>query len=159
VPDLDIEPSLLSDFAVAVERDATYFQYANRYLADHPEATVDVAITDAMLEEFYALAQERENLPEYFEDMELEMSRDLFEENAEDIRSGIRREIVRRLDGQSAAYKVSLERDGQLWEAVDILKQVDSRVELLRLTGELKEAQIAAGAAEEAEAAETAEVN
>lgn len=159
VPDLDIEPSLLSDFAVAVERDATYFQYANRYLAENPDTTTDVEITDAMLEEFYALASEREDLPGYFEDMELEMASELFEENADDIRSGIRREIVRRLDGQSAAYKVSLERDGQLWEAVDILKQVDSRVELLRLTSELKEAQVAASAAEEADATETAEVN
>jgi carboxyl-terminal processing protease len=153
-PDLEIEPSLLNDFAVALERDATFFEYTNRYVADQGDVPMDFEVTDRMLEDFYELAQTRENLPEYFEDFELEMTAEIFEENADYVREGIRREVVRRLYGSSQAFQVSLERDGQVWEAVEILREADDPHDLFRIAEEMRQKRLAEAPSEEdAEAA------
>jgi carboxyl-terminal processing protease len=132
MPDIQIEPTLLSDFEIALERDATYFQFANLYLVDHPEMPIDFHVSDEMLDEFWELAGTREDLPAYFGDVELEMSRELFDENRDSIAQGIRREVVRRLYGSMAAYRVSLERDGQVWRAVDLLRENSTPEKLFR---------------------------
>ncbi len=150
-PDLDIEPSLLSNFAVALERDATFFHYTNEFATHNPQPEPDFAITDAMVDEFWTLAQGREDLPGFFEDMEVEFTRELFDENRDYVEEGIRREISRRFWGSSASYRVSLERDGQVWEAVDLLRRAKSQAELFRLAEERRMQKLAEAKATKAE--------
>ena len=158
-PDVEVEPSLLSDFEVALERDATYFHFVNEWLIDHEDPGQDFEVTDQMFEVFWNIAEEREELPKYFEDMELEMSRELFEENRDSIASGIRREIVRRIHGNSASYRVSLERDEQVWKVVDLLRENDTPEELFRAAEEMRKQKLAEAAEEKKDETETAEVH
>lgn len=151
-PDLDLEPSLLSDFAVALERDATFFEYTNQFVTQRGEVPIEFEVTDAMLDDFYELAQTRERLPEYFADVDLEMTREAFDENVDYIREGIRREVVRRLYGSNEAFRVSLERDGQVWEAVDILREADEPGDLFRIAEEMKQKRLAEAAAKKDDA-------
>ena len=160
MPDIEIEPSLLSDFEVALERDATYFHFANEWLVDneHP-GREDFAFTDSMFEQFWSLAQKREDLPGYFEDMELEMDRELFEEHREEIAVGVLRELERRENGNAAAYRVNIERDDQIWKVVDLLRENPTHEELFEAAEAMQKERIAAAAKEAAEEEEEAAVN
>lgn len=143
MPDVEVEPTLLTDFEVALERDATYFHFANEWLIDHPEPAIDFEVTDAMIDEFWKIAQTRTDLPKFFEDAELVMSRELFEENRAAIASGVRREVVRRIHGNAASYRVSLERDGQVWSVVDLLRENDTPRDLFRAAEEMRKQKLA----------------
>lgn len=150
MPDVEVEPTLLTDFEVALERDATYFHFVNTWLIDHEEPALDFEVTDPMIEVFWSVSETRDDLPKFFEDMELEMSRELFEENRASIASGIRREVVRRLHGNAASYRVSLERDGQVWKVVDLLRENDTPASLFRAAEEMRKQKLAESETEEA---------
>lgn len=156
-PDVEVEPALLSDFEVALERDATYFHFTNEWLVGHEHGgSDDFEFTDAMFETFWEVSETREDLPGYFEDMELEMSRALFEEHRDEIAVGVLREMERRQAGNAAAYRVNIERDEQVWKVVELLKENPSRAELFEAVEEMRKQKIAeaAAAAEEEEAVE-----
>ena len=151
MPDYEVEPTLLSDFAVAVERDATFFTFANEWLAAHSSTQKEIAVTDEMYRAFVDLAMKRPQLPEFFKDAELEFERAAFETNREYVEEGIEREIARRAFGSTAAYRVSLERDGQLLEAIEILKKVESQDELFKITEQMRQKRLAELAVEREE--------
>ncbi len=153
-PDIEIEPTLLTDFGVAIERDATFFEYANRWLVDHPEPAEDFEVSDEMVAEFRALMDERERLPEYYEDMELEFDDQVFEDNLDFVKEGIRREIVRRVFGGEAAYRVSIEADGQVWKAVEILRENPTHEQLFEAAAEFQRKKLADAATADEEPAE-----
>lgn len=143
MPDVEVAPSLLSDFEVALERDATYFHFANEWLIDRAEPSMDFQVDDEMIEVFWKVAQTRGDLPKYFQDMELEMTRELFDTNRQSVADGIRREVVRRLYGNSSSYRVSLERDGQVWSVVDLLRENDTPRDLFRAAEEMRKQKLA----------------
>jgi len=147
-PDVEIEPTLLSDFAVALERDATFFHFVNAWLVDHEPAGADVMVTDEMLQVFSEIMDGREDLPGYFEDMEIDTSGDLVAENRDYIEEGIRRELVRREFGNAMAYQVSIEQDGQVWAVVDLLRENPTHDALLRAAAEHRRQQVAEAPAE-----------
>ena len=158
-PDIEIEPALLSDFEVALERDATYFHFTNEWLVGREHTGPDsFEFTDAMFELFWDIAEGREDLPQYFEYMELEMSRELFEEHRDEIAVGVLREMERRVGGNAAAYQVNIERDDQVWRVVDLLRENPTREQLFEAAAEMRKQKIAEAEAEE-EAAEEVEVN
>lgn len=142
-PDVEIEPTLLSDFAVALERDATFFHFVDRWLIDHPSPGRDFEVTDAMIDVFREVMAGREDLPKFFEELEVDASGDLVSENLDYIEEGIRRELVRREFGNAAAYQVSIERDGQVWKAVELLRQNPTHDQLLQAVEELKQQKVA----------------
>jgi hypothetical protein len=156
-PDLEIEPTLLSDFAVALERDALFFHFVNEWLIDHEEPGLDFAVTDEMVNKLETIADGREDLPGYFEDMELEMSPELFEDNRSYLEEGIRREMVRRTHSNAEAYRVSLEKDGQVRKVIEILRENPTHEELFVAAEEMQKEQVAGIEAEAAD--EEAEVN
>lgn len=159
-PDVEIEPALLSDFEVALERDATYFHFTNEWLVGHEHTGAkNFDLTDPMFELFWEIAQEREDLPGFFEDMELEMSRELFEEHREEIAVGVLREFERREGGNAAAYRVNIERDDQVWSVVDLLRENPTREQLFEAAAEMRKQKIAEAEAAAAEETEEVEVN
>ena len=89
------------------------------------------------------IADGREDLPGYFEDMELEMSRDLFYENRDYLEEGIRREMVRRVFSNEEAYQVSIEQDGQVQQMVEILRDNPTPEELFKAAEAMQQEQIA----------------
>jgi carboxyl-terminal processing protease len=142
-PDLEIEPTLLSDFAVALERDAIFFHFVNDWLIDHEEPGLDFEVTSEMVERLITIAEGREELPEYFEDMDLEMSRDLFYDNNEYLEEGIRREMIRRVYSNEEAYRVSIEQDGQVQQMVEILRDNPTPEQLFTAAEAMQQEQIA----------------
>lgn len=142
-PDLDIEPTLLTDFAVALERDAIFFHFVNDWLIDHEEPGLDFVVTNEMVERLVTVAEGREDLPGYFEDMELEMSRDLFDDNRDYLEEGIRREMIRRVFSNEEAYRVSIDQDGQVQQMVEILRDNPTPEELFKAAEAMQQEQIA----------------
>jgi carboxyl-terminal processing protease len=151
-PDLEIEPTLLSDFAVALERDAIFFHFVNDWLVGHDEPGLEFEVTDEMVEDLIMVAEGREELPGYFEDMDLEMSRDLFYENRAYVEEGIRREMVRRTHSNADAYRVSIEQDGQVQKVIEILRDNPTPDALFKAAEAMQQAQIAKAAQAEAAA-------
>jgi carboxyl-terminal processing protease len=119
-PDIEIGQEYLSDFEVAVERDYALFAFAVDYANQHGDIGPDFQVSDALFKEFKTYLRGREKLPEYLGDFKLALSDSLMDANADFLKWGVRRELVRRTGGAQAAYKVAIEKDTQLHEAIRI---------------------------------------
>ncbi len=135
-PDVEIEPTLLSDPELCLERDGIFFAFATEYSITHDKLPADFQVTPAMLDDFFEKASERENLEKYLAEFDLKWTRELMDENLQYVKDGIRREIERHYHGPMAAYRISIQDDGQLWEAVDLLRQADNRLGLFHVADE-----------------------
>ena len=130
-PDIEIDQDFLSDFEVAVERDGALFSYAVDYATDHEDIGEDFELGDEDYRRFKEFLQGREKIEEYLEFFELAYSDSLVDANADFIKRGVRRELARRIHGPTAAYKVAIEADTQLHEALDLFRKAKSLPELL----------------------------
>ena len=135
-PDIEIKQDFLEDFEVAVERDYALFAYAVDYAAKHGEIPEDYRVSDEEYNEFKEFLSGREKIGEYLEVFELAYSDSLVDANSDFIKRGIRREVARRLHGPEAAYKVAIEADSQLHEALDLFRKAKTLPELLSLAEE-----------------------
>jgi carboxyl-terminal processing protease len=134
-PDIEIEQDFLADFEVAVERDGVLFSYAVDFASDH-EFVDGQKISDEMFDGFKEYLQGREKIEEYLGVFELAYSDSLIDANSDYLKRGIRRELARRTTGPEAAYRVAIEADTQLHEALELFRQGDSLAELLEIAKE-----------------------
>ena len=135
-PDIEIDQDFLEDFEVAVERDYALFAYAVDYAAKNPDIPVDYLVSDEEYAEFREFLAGREKIGEYLEVFELAYSDSLVDANSEFIKRGIRREVARRLHGPEAAYRVAIEADAQLHEALELFRKAKDLPGLLSLAEE-----------------------
>jgi len=135
-PDIEIEQDFLEDFEVAVERDYALFAYAVDYAAKHEAIPEDYQVSDEEYAEFKEFLSGREKIGEYLEVFELAYSDSLVDANSDFIKRGIRREVARRLHGPEAAYRVAIEADSQLHEALDLFRKAKTLPEMLGLAEE-----------------------
>ena len=147
-PDIEIEQDFLDDFEVAVERDYALFAYAVDYAAKHGKIPENYQVSDEEYNEFKEFLSGREKIDEYLEVFGLAYSDSLVDANSEFIKRGIRREVARRLHGPEAAYKVAIEADTQLHEALDLFRKAKTLPELLGLAEEWNAEQMRLLAAE-----------
>ena len=152
-PDIEIDQSYLTDFEVAVERDGALFGFAVDYANSHPTLPDDWTADDAVLDEFRGFLSERENIEEYLGVFDLALSDSLLQANRDFLDWGLRREIVRRVHGAQAAYKVAIEEDTQLHEALALFAKADDLAGLLDLAVAWNEEEMARAAADSAAAA------
>ncbi len=150
-PDIEIEQDFLQDFEVAVERDYALFAYAVDYAAKHGEIPEDYQVSDEEYNEFKEYLAGREKIGEYLEVFDLAYSDSLVDANSDFIKRGIRREVARRLHGPEAAYKVAIEADTQLHEALDLFRKAKNLPEMLGLAEEWNAEQMRLLAIEDAE--------
>jgi carboxyl-terminal processing protease len=122
-PDIEIEQTKLSKLMTQVERKTLFFKFAVSYSVEHPEIERDFEVTEDMLTSFVDMMS----------DEEIEYTQDEFAENREELKRGIKREIVRKLWGDVEAYKVYAEGDPQLIAAVDLFREADTLPTLLSL--------------------------
>lgn len=122
-PDIEVEQEFLTDFEVAVERDYALFAFAVDYANQHGEIGPEFRVSDALFQEFKTYLRGREKLPEYLGVFHLALSDSLMDANADFLKWGVRRELVRRTGGAQAAYKVAIEKDTQLHEAIEIFRK------------------------------------
>jgi len=135
-PDIEIEQDFLQDFEVAVERDGALFGFAVDYASKHEDIPEDYHTSDEEYADFKEFLAGREKIGEYLEFFELAYSDSLVDANSEFIKRGIRREVARRLHGPQAAYKVAIEADTQLHEALELFRKAKTLPEMLALAEE-----------------------
>ena len=150
-PDIEIKQDFLKDFEVAVERDYALFAYAVDYAAENGDIPEDYQVSDTEYAEFKEFLSGREKIGEYLEVFDLAYSDSLVDANSEFIKRGIRREVARRLHGPTAAYKVAIEADTQLAEALELFRKASTLPELLSLAEEWNAQQMRQLAVEDAD--------
>jgi len=141
-PDIEIEQDFLTDFEVAVERDGALFAYAVDYAAKHPDVGLEHEVSDEDIREFADFLAEREKIEEYLGVFELSLSDSLVTANSDFLKRGIRRELARRTSGPEAAYKVAIEADTQLHEALELFREARTLPELLERAEQWNEEQM-----------------
>ncbi|MBT7311701.1 S41 family peptidase [bacterium] len=134
-PDIEIEQPIMSEFEFALERDTALFRFAHMWAVDHD---VDSTFTTSneMLSAFNEFLADREKLAEYLKVYEIAMTDSLLQANDEFMRRGLRREMLRKIDGAEAAYLVAIEKDEQLLETLELFKQAPSLDGLLALAAQ-----------------------
>ncbi len=149
-PDIEIDQALMGEFEIALERDGVLFSYASHYAARQPEISQNLQVSDAIVTDFREYLSTRENIAEYLGVFDLTLSDSLITANEDYVRWGIRREIMRREYGPEAAYKVAIERDEQLHEALALFDKAKNLQELLKVAAEWNEDQLRQAALEPA---------
>jgi len=119
-PDIEIPQANLTEYAVNLERQNFFFEFAIKYIAKHPNLK-EVKVTDTMFDEFKQLMETESKA--HNPDKEYVFDAKGFSDNAEYVNRGIRREMIRRLHGSKAAYMVQIEGDEQLKRALDLFKR------------------------------------
>lgn len=157
-PDIEIDQDFLSDFEVAVERDGALFGFAVDYASNHESIGADWQVDDATFSAFKDYLKGREKIEEYLGVFKLTYSDSLVDANSDFLKRGIRREMARRQSGPEAAYKVAIEADTQLHEALTLFKKAHTLKELLALAEDWNDEQMKQLAAETAAAEKSASV-
>jgi carboxyl-terminal processing protease len=152
VPDIEIEREKWRPIEINLYRQSMFFDFAVKYVAEHPEVKPDFEVTDEIVEQFrqfikekgfdyksslqVALEELRESVAEegkdsLFADMidsletlvELEKEHD-FNESIDYIKRTIKREVVAAIAGQRGVYEeVVLKTDPAVKKAVEILSK------------------------------------
>ncbi len=149
-PDIEIEQDFLTDFEVAVERDGALFSFAVDYANSHEGMQEFNQVSDDTYRQFKDFLAGREKIEEYLGVFELSFSDSLVDANADFVKRGIRREVARRLHGPEAAYRIAIEADTQLHEALELFRQAHTLPELLALAEEWNSRQLEQLAADDA---------
>ncbi len=169
VPDVDVERETWKTIEINLERQSMFFDFAVKYVAEHPDIKPDFEVTDEMIDEFREFIRSKdfsyksglqvalENLQktitkedkeDVFETavadlearIEQEKKRD-FDESINYIRRAIKREIVSSIAGQHGYYEqVVLKTDKTIKEAVRILSSPQEYARLI--TGEKEKAEL-----------------
>jgi carboxyl-terminal processing protease len=134
-PDIEIDQPYLSDFEVALERDGALFSFATEWAASHDVAD-QMQVDDEIRTSFSTFLKEREKIEEYLGVYDLAMSDSLLDANQAYIDRGIRREMMRRVKGAEAAYRVAIEDDVQLLEVIKLFERARTLEDLMAIADE-----------------------
>ena len=169
VPDVEIEREIWKPIEINLERQSMFFDFAVKYVSEHPDIQPDFEVTDTRIEEFRdfikgkdftyksALQVAFENLQETiteedkeavfeismsdFETLVQQEKEKNFDESVDYIKRAIKREIVSSIAGQRGYYEhVVLKTDKAVKEAVRILSTPQEYTRLISV--ENKEADL-----------------
>jgi carboxyl-terminal processing protease len=159
-PDIEVERELWKPIEINLERKSLFFDFAVKYVSEHPDIRPDIEVTEAILEQFRQFIKdkdfdyqtslqialdklEKEVLEEDEEELfkaNLESMRELVEKEKQDdfdesrdyITRTIKREIVTSIAGERGFYEeVVLKTDRAVLKAVEILSTPDNYSQLL----------------------------
>jgi carboxyl-terminal processing protease len=161
LPDIEIdEDRMLEPIEINLERKTMFFDFAVKYVANHPEATADMEITDVIIREFREFAREKEFTYKTALEVSLDEMKEVIEEEGKDslydpaitafdelvrkekeadfeksrdyIKRAIRREVVSKIEGQRGVYeKVILNTDPSILQAIELLRNPDEYTKVL----------------------------
>lgn len=120
-PDVEFEASVLPDVVIDLERRGEFFEFAVEYGPKHRAAAG--AVDAAVWADFVAFLG-KDGFAFDAADLEQHRAR---------IEYGIRRELLRTLDGPGAAYLAAVRQDDQIAFAVDLIHEAGDLAGLLRL--------------------------
>lgn len=151
-PDIEIDQDFMTDFEVSVERDGALFSFAVDFANEHEGVGNGFKVSDDLFARFKTYLGHREKIEEYLGDFNLTLSDSLLDANSTYLKRGIRREVARRLEGPTAAYKVAIEADTQLHEALKLFEKAPTREALMKEAADWNEEQMKIRASEKAAA-------
>jgi len=155
LPDIEVdEERHLEPIEINLERKSMFFDFAVKYVANHPNTTSDINITDEMVDEFRGFLKEKDFTYKTALEVSLDKMKDIVEEEKKDslfspaisnfetlverekmadfnhsidyIKRAMKREIVSKIDGQRGVYDyVVLKTDPAVLEAVKLLQNKD----------------------------------
>ena len=150
VPDIEVDRELWQPIEINLERQSMFFDYAVKYIADHPNTAEDFVMNDDILNDFKKFIKDRDfkyktSLQVALEDLETKAAdekradtykdaianmRELiendkhadFEKSRDYIERSIKREIVRAVAGERGVYeRIVLVDDKTINKAVEVL--------------------------------------
>jgi carboxyl-terminal processing protease len=151
VPDVEVDRETWKVIEINLERQSMFFDYAVKYVADHPDVTRDFVVTPEVLEDFRAFLKDREfdyknslevsydklketvdeenktaefekQLADLHDLIELEKVKE-FDESKDYISRRIKRAVVSSVAGERGVYEeIILRTDPTVKKAVDILE-------------------------------------
>jgi carboxyl-terminal processing protease len=121
-PDIEYVPREYTDLMRRLERDGMGFSFAVDYLKNH-EITENFRATDAILNEFYKFLTAKK-----FEYKKEELT----EENVDYIRTMVAREAVNTKFGRKAMYRVVLDHDPEIQDALKMIDKNPTLKDLFR---------------------------
>lgn len=160
VPDIEVEGELWKPIEINLERKSLFFDFAVKYVSEHPDVTPDIEITEDILNDFKAFIKEKEF--DYQTSLQLALDRlktevkdegreamfeenlealnklvekekeDDFDESRDYIQRTIKREIVASIAGERGVYEqIVLKTDKTVAKAIEILTTPDKYSQLL----------------------------
>ena len=162
VPDIEVERETWQPIEINLYRQSMFFDFAVKYVAEHPEVKPNFEVTDEIVEQFReyvkerdfdykstletALGELRETIISESNDslfggmidslealVELEKAQD-FDRSLDYIKKTIKREIVAAIAGQRGVYEeVVLKTDKAVRRAVEILSSPDEYAKLISM--------------------------
>jgi len=162
LPDVELEhEDIYKPIELALERRGVFFDFAVKKFAANPDMTVDLEVTDKMLDEFRDFMQEKEftyktsleySLDELkkaiseeekdslymptldeFEDLIVREKEQDFAGSTDYFKKAIKREIISKIAGQRGVYKeVILKTDKTILKAVKLLQDRDEYARVLK---------------------------
>jgi carboxyl-terminal processing protease len=128
-PDIEITREDMPKIASSLARRGLLFEYAVGYVVTHEEVGEDFADDPAFLQEFQ----------EFLEEKEFEYTDEEFEDGRDFVTVMLRSEIARKVWGDEAAYRISIEGDPQLKKTIDLVNQASSLSDLFASANQYSE--------------------
>jgi len=116
-PDVEISLEDATKFEQAMERKSVFFDYAVKYIAQHPKAdAANITIGDDTLKDFR----------EFVDEKKIEYTEDEWKESLDYTKTMIKAEIVGALGGLEERQKIIVERDRQVLKALEVLPAAEN---------------------------------
>ena len=125
-PDVIIKPPRMSRLETEVLNKALTFDFVVKYTAEHDSIDMNFDVGDKLLSEFAVYLMERD----------VEFAEREYEDAKERLRSRLKQEFYTNLWGLKEGYRIRVEDDTLVQEAVRMLKEVAATQDLFRNTGE-----------------------
>ena len=168
LPDIEVtEDRLLDPLEINLERKTTFFDFAVKYVAEHPNVGYDIEITDDIVNDFRKSIQAKNFTYKTALEVSLDQMKEIVKEEAKDstyaavigdldnlimkeknadfekaidyIKKAIRREIITKIGGERALYEqYILKTDPSILQAMKLLKSKDDYARILS-TGQVKD--------------------
>jgi carboxyl-terminal processing protease len=119
-PDIEITREDMPRIASGLAREGLIFEYAVTYVADHKNIGEGFGDDPALLEGF----------KDFLAGKEFDYTDEEWDEGVDVVGIMLRSDIARKVWGNDAAYRISIEGDAQLQKTIELVNQADNLSEL-----------------------------
>lgn len=134
-PDIELEQSTLTSFAMELRRTNALFSFSIDYILEHDEnIPADFEADEQVMDKFFS----------YIDEKEIEYEQTDIDSTYDWISNSITSNIISRVHGDEAGYKISIRQDSQLQEALELFDRFDTLQEMFAYAQELREEELQA---------------
>lgn len=127
-PDIELESDLMTLFGMELRRKNVFFNYAMDYLLEHDRSiSENPTISNAMMQDFLS----------YVRKQDISYTQADLDSTYSFIESSLKSDLVRKVHGDLAAYKISISQDRQLQEAIALFNRFENLEEMFQYANTL----------------------